>query len=150
MRQILSNTLRLNFCYLKIIHILHQRYHPEVIGHILKSKQNNKCVCIHEITRLTIMKMTMKMNNRSHRCNVNRLMWRHEHKYSKYKMCLSKMMLVCIKKRLSNSWSSIPEKVKQHWGCAEKKRVVVLPMENSWKPLLLVTHRNQVFLYFHF
>ena len=150
MKQMLSNTLGLNFYYLKIIHILHQRYHPEVIGHILKSKQNNKCVCIHEITRLTIMKMTMEMKNRSHRRNVNRLRWRHEHKYSQYKICLSKMMLVCIKKRLSNSWSSIHEKVTHHWGWVEKKRVVVLPMENSRKPLLLVTHRNQVFLYFHF
>ena len=35
-------TLRLNFCYLKIIHILHPRYHPEIIGHILKNKQNNR------------------------------------------------------------------------------------------------------------
>ena len=40
----LSNTLRLNFCYLKIIHIFHPRYHPKVIGHILKSNQKNK-VC---------------------------------------------------------------------------------------------------------
>ena len=29
----------------KIIHVLHPRYHPKIIGHILK----NKCVCIHAI-----------------------------------------------------------------------------------------------------
>ena len=33
-----------------MIHIFHQRYHPKVIGHIIKNKQKNKCVCIHEIT----------------------------------------------------------------------------------------------------
>ena len=43
----LSNTLRLNFYYLKIIQILRPRYHPKIIGHILKSKQKSKCVCIH-------------------------------------------------------------------------------------------------------
>ena len=77
----LSNTPRLNFCYLKVIHILHQYYHPKVIGHILKNKQTNrvclhvcqtneaKCVCIHHIIRLIIM----KMKNRSHRNDINRL-----------------------------------------------------------------------------
>ena len=43
----LSNTIRLNFCYLKIIHILHPLYHPKIIGHILKNMQKTKCVCIH-------------------------------------------------------------------------------------------------------
>ena len=31
------------------------------------------------------------------------------------------MMLTCIKQHLSNIWSSIHEKVKQHWGWVEKK-----------------------------
>ena len=107
----LSSTLRLNFCYLKIIHILHPRYHPKIIGHILKNKQKNKCVCIHEIIRLIIMKMKMKMKNRSHRYDINRPRSRHGHKYSKYKKCLSMMMLICIKQHLSNIWSSIHEKL---------------------------------------
>ena len=34
----LINTLRLNFYYLKVIHILHPHYHPKIIGHILKNK----------------------------------------------------------------------------------------------------------------
>ena len=30
--EMLSNILKLNFCYLKIIHILHTRYYPKIIG----------------------------------------------------------------------------------------------------------------------
>ena len=67
----LSNTLRLNFCYLKIRHVLYPRYYPKIVGHILKNKQINKCVRIHEIIRLIIMKMKMKMKNRSHPYNIN-------------------------------------------------------------------------------
>ena len=47
----LSNTLRLNFSYLKIMLIPLQRYHPKVIEHILKNKRKNKC--IDEIIRLS-------------------------------------------------------------------------------------------------
>ena len=35
-KQMLSNSRELNFCYLKIIHNLHPRYHPKTIGHALK------------------------------------------------------------------------------------------------------------------
>ena len=66
----LSNTLRLKFCYSKLLHILHQRYHPEVIGHILKNKQKNKYFFIQEIIQSIIMKMMMKMKNRSHRYDI--------------------------------------------------------------------------------
>ena len=59
--QMLSNSLGLNFCYLKIIHILHQHYHPEIIGNILKNKQKNKCLCIYKIIGLITMKMKIKM-----------------------------------------------------------------------------------------
>ena len=31
------------------------------MGHILKNKQKNKCVRVHEITRLIIKKIKMKM-----------------------------------------------------------------------------------------
>ena len=121
-RQMLSNTLRLNFCYLKIIHILHTRYHPWITGHILKAKQKNKYVCIYEIIRLIIMKIKMKMKNRSHRCNIYRPWSRHEHRFNKCKKCLTMMMFKCIKQHLSNIWSSIHEKVKQYWGWVEKRR----------------------------
>ena len=96
----LSNTLRLNFCYMKIIHILHPRY-PKIIGHILKYKQKSNCVYFHEIIQLIIMKMKIKIINRSHRYDINRPRSRHGHRYSKYKKCLSKMMLICIEQYLS-------------------------------------------------
>ena len=87
-KQMLSNTLRLNFCYLKIIDIFHLRYHPKIIGYILKNKQKNKCGTVHEIIQLIIMKMKMKMKNKSHRYDINRPRTRHGHKYSKYRKCL--------------------------------------------------------------
>ena len=70
--------------------------------------------------------------HRLHRYDINRPRSRHEHKYSKYKKCLNMMMLIRIKQHLSNIWSSIHEKVKQHWswvgkGVAyEKKHVLLL------------------------
>ena len=115
----LSNTLRLNFWYLKIMHILHPRYHLKIIGHILKNKQ--KCVCFHEIIRLIIMKTEMKIKNRPHRYDIHRPRSRDGHKYSKYKKCLSKMMHVRIKQHLSSIWSLIHEKVKQHSGWVDNK-----------------------------
>ena len=64
----LSNTLRLNVCYL-IIYILHPQYHPKAIGLILKNNLKTKNVCIHTIK---IMKIKMKIKNRSHRYDINR------------------------------------------------------------------------------
>ena len=131
-QQMLSNTLWLNFCFLKIIHILslrknceysglfwfvfspsaakhgitlntdisrsvHQRYHPKVIGYILKNKQKDKCVCIHETIRLIVMKMKMKMENRSHICDINR----PKPRYSKYRKCLNMSQHLKL-----NSWKS--------------------------------------------
>ena len=63
------------------------------------------------------MKMKMKMKNTTQihlglEMDIN----------SKYKKCLSMMMLICIKQHLSNISSSIHEKVKQHWDWVEKKR----------------------------
>ena len=92
----------MNFSYLKIIHILHPHYHPKVLGHILKNKQKSPVVFTHEITRLIIMKMSMKMKNRSYRYEINRPRSRHGHRYSKYEKCLSIMMLTCTKQHLSN------------------------------------------------
>ena len=123
----LSSTLRLNFCYLKIIHILHPRYHPKITGHILKNDQKEQlCLCLWDFTIMIygdfiimiIMKMKMKIKNRSHRYEINRPSSRHGCKYSKYKKCLSMMILMCTKQHLSKIWSSIHGKVKQHWGLA--------------------------------
>ena len=46
-------------------------YHPKIIGHILK-KQKSKFVCILEIIQLIIMKIKMKMKNKSQRYGINR------------------------------------------------------------------------------
>ena len=35
------------------------------------------------------------------------------------------MMVICIKQHLSNIWSSIYEKIKQHWGWVEKKALLI-------------------------
>ena len=64
--------------------------------------------------------MKLKMKNRSHRYDINGPRLRHWHNYTKYKMCLSVMMVICVKQHLSNIWSSIHEKVKKHWGWVEK------------------------------
>ena len=73
----LSNTLRLNLCYLKIIHILHPRYHPKVIWPILENVQNSKCVCFNEAISLIIMKLKTSMKKRSHTFDINRIRTRH-------------------------------------------------------------------------
>ena len=53
----------------------------------------------------------MKMKNKSHRYSKNKPGWAWTQiKY--IKMCLSMMMLIRNKQRLSNILSSIPEKVK--------------------------------------
>ena len=120
----LSNTLRMNFCYMKIIHTLHPRYHPKIKGRILKNKPKNKCVCIRKIIRLIITEMKMKMKNRYIPRYIPKYIPRswHGHKYSKYKKCPIITMFTCVKQHLSiilklDSW-----KVKQHWGWFEKKR----------------------------
>ena len=83
------------------------------------------CVEIHVclIKQLITKKMKTKMKNTDHTgttytgpgLNITYI------KYSKYKKCLSMMMFTCIDQHLSNIWSWIHEKVKQHWNWAEKK-----------------------------
>ena len=62
----------------------------------------NKCVCFNEIMWLIIMKMRLKMKIGSHRYDIHRTRPRHGHKYTKYKICLSMMMIMCKKQHLSN------------------------------------------------
>ena len=63
----LSNTLRLDFSYLKIIDILRPRYHSKIRGNILKNKQKHTCVCFDEIIRLIIIKKKLNIKKRSHK-----------------------------------------------------------------------------------
>ena len=59
------------------LHILHPRYHPKIIGHILKNKKKYQFVFLDEIIWVIIMKMKMKMKNRSHIYNINSPRSRH-------------------------------------------------------------------------
>ena len=45
--------------------------------------------------------MRLKMKNRSHRYDINRLRLKHGQKYTKYITCLSIMIPVCIKQHLN-------------------------------------------------
>ena len=64
------------------------------------------------------------MKNNSHRYDINRPRPRHEHNYTKYKMCHVFLYNggYMFKQHLSNILVSIHKKVKQHWGWIEKKR----------------------------
>ena len=62
------------------------------------------------------------MKNRFQRYDINRSGPRYVLKYTRYKMCLSILMVICIKQHLGKILSSIHEKVKQQWGWVEKKR----------------------------
>ena len=93
----------------------------------LSSKNNRayskKCakkqVCLfvyfNEIIWLIITKV--KKKSRSHKYHINRPTPGHGPTYTnKHKKCLSIMMLICIEQHPTNTWGSIYEKVKEHWG----------------------------------
>ena len=100
-------------------------------GHILKNRQKNKYACIHQMTQLLITKMKMKMKK--------------DHIYTT-KIDLGQGIdtnivinirgvsvwwsSFCIKQHLSNTWSSIHDKAKQHWGWPEKK-VCIHSLKNN-------------------
>ena len=65
--------------------------------------------------------MKMKMKNTSRKYDKNRPRCSHERKYSKYKKCISMIMLMLIKQDLNNIWSSVYEKVNHRWGWVEKR-----------------------------
>lgn len=110
--QMQTNILRLNFFYLKMIHILHPSYHPKIIRRILKNMQKNKCDRIHEIMQFIIMKIRMKMKNKPYKYDINRPSSRNENKYSKYKTYLTlKMLLICTEQLLSNTWKRIEKSI---------------------------------------
>ena len=53
-------------------------------------------------------------------------------------MCLIMVMVMCNKQHLSNIWSRIHEKVKQHWGWVEKSA--------PYKKACILSKRNRLFL----
>ena len=48
------------------------------------------------------LKTRLKIKNKLQGYDLNRPKPKHGHKYTKYKMCLSIMMVICIKQHLSN------------------------------------------------
>ena len=56
---------------------------PKAIEYLLTNIKIKKSVCILEIIRLIIMKMKMKLKDRSHRYVINRPRPRTEQKYNK-------------------------------------------------------------------
>ena len=65
----LSKNLRLNFYYLKLVHFLHPRYHPKIIGDILKNVQKTSTP-FNEVIWLMTMKTRLRMKNRSYRYDI--------------------------------------------------------------------------------
>ena len=66
------------------------------------------------------MQTRLKIKGKSRWYDLIRDRPRHGHKHTKYKICLSIMMVICITQHLSNNWSSIHGQIKQHWGWVEK------------------------------
>ena len=56
--------------------------------------------------RLIIVKMRLNLKNRPHRYDINTPRPRHGHKYTKHKMCLSIMMVICIKQHLEATFEA--------------------------------------------
>ena len=85
-----------------------------------KECAKNKRVRFNEIIWLIILKMRVKMKNRSKRYDINSTTPWHGYKYTKYKMCPSRLMIMGNKQHLSTIWNWIHGKVKQHWGWVER------------------------------
>ena len=58
-------------------------------------------------------KKGLKMKNRLHRYEINRPRPKHGYICTRYIMCFSVMMIICIKQHQSKTWSSIHKIVKQ-------------------------------------
>ena len=72
-----------------------------------KAKQHPEAeLLLFENYSLSSSTLSYKNNKRYskilHRYDINRARPRHRHKYTKYKMCLNVMMVICIRQQLSN------------------------------------------------
>ena len=62
------------------------------------------------------------MKNRSQRCNITRPRPRHGHKYTKYKLCLSIMMAICVKQQLTTFEAQFMKKLRNTEAELKKKK----------------------------
>ena len=65
-------------------------------------------------------------NKRSQRYDINRPKPRYEHKYTTHKICLSIIMVICIKQQLGNICCLIHEKVEKKAEAELKKRAAYI------------------------
>ena len=98
-------------CYLEIMHFLYSCYHPKLIWDIIRDVKKKTSVWFNEIVWSITTKMRLEIKNGSQRYDINRNRWRHGHKYTKYKMCLSMMVAMCNEQHLNGIWSWIHGKV---------------------------------------
>ena len=71
------------------------RYYPKIIEDISSFKD----IYLNEVILLMKLNMMLKMK---YRCDINRPNPRHGHKYTKYKMCFSIMVVLYVKQHLNN------------------------------------------------
>ena len=78
------------------------------------------------------------MKNRSQRYDINRPRPRHGDKYTKYIMCLNIMVVICIKKYLSNIWNyiNILQIWKTHFLCVVSQWVVEISFLTCYTKVL--------------
>ena len=87
----------------------------------------------YDVIWLIAVKIRLKMKSRSERYSTNRPRPRHGHKYTKYKMCSSIIMVTCTKQHLSNILSSIHEIVKGALSGLKQ----FLALQKWWKMLFI-------------
>ena len=98
---------------MKTLRFVHAPYNPKIIGNIIK-------LCKIQVHLFLWRYKSNENENEAEyekidqRYDINRPTSRYEPKYTKYIMYLSIITGICIKQHLSNIWSSIHEKVKQH------------------------------------
>ena len=69
--------------------------------------------------------MRLKMKNSWHRYDIDRTRPKHGYTYTKYKTCLSMMMIMFNKQHLSNILRWIYGKVKQYRDWVDKKALFI-------------------------
>ena len=76
--------------------------------------------------------MGLKIKNRSQRYDINKTRSINGHKNTKYKMCPSIMMVICMKQHLRNIWSSIHENLTQNESTEPelKKKLLIKKVSN--------------------
>ena len=78
--------------------------------------------------RLIIMKMKVKIKNRSHRYDINRPRSRHGHKFSIYNKCLTMIMLTCIKQLQATFEAQFMKKLSK----TEAELKIALLIKKAW------------------